>query len=624
MKKYTTLKDLCEILGISYATGKNWIKTGKIIPSAIKNKTPLFTNENLDNLKNKIQKSPALLKNRRNKKYATGRLLYKEYIESDSPNITNLEKLIEYTEENNITIDKDFIITILAQTAKQFISNKNADFLIKDLLEERKNTPAKIPDIKFEYVKGEDTLGFIYISLNNVANRKATGSYYTPSKAVKKLCEVTFKTKENKTVLDPCCGSGNFLLNLPVDFQFENVYGGDTDILAVKITRINMYLKYGITDKEMLYDHIKVQDFLFSDSKEKYDYIIGNPPWAFEFSQTTKETLKKLYRCTKNNNIESYDIITEKAIQSLKKGGRLAFLLPEAILNVKSHYAIREIICSTTSIEYLEYLGDIFTGVQCPSIILILKNSPKSLNCNNTTIKTKERTYQITNKRKICAENLTFLTTDEEFQTLDKINSLKDVIYLKDNSDFALGIVTGNNKNCLLDKKDKTNEKIIKGTNLIKYGYKNINNYINFDRNKFQQVAPEKFYRAKEKLLYKFISKKLVFSYDNEQHLTLNSCNILIPKINNYNIKYILAILNSKTAQFYFSKTFNSTKVLRSHIESIPIPKADKQTQESIIKAVNKLLKSDFPEKTETYKKLDKTIAKLYKLTDKEYNTIQN
>ena len=37
-------------------------------------------------------------------------------------------------------------------------------------------------------------------------------------------------------------------------------------------------------------------------------------------------------------------------------------------------------------------------------------------------------------------------------------------------------------------------------------------------------------------------------------------------------MKYIMAILNSRVAQFYFKKRFNSVKVLRSHIEQIPIP----------------------------------------------------
>jgi hypothetical protein len=116
----------------------------------------------------------------------------------------------------------------------------------------------------------------------------------------------------------------------------------------------------------------------------------------------------------------------------------------------------------------------------------------------------------------------------------------------------------------------------------------------------------------------------LVFNYDDKQYLTLNSCNILIPEIKDLDIKYILAILNSGIAQFYFSKTFNSTKVLRSHIESIPIPPADKNKQKEIINIVNILLHSENPEKTSLYKNLDKIIAKLYNLTEKEYDTICN
>ena len=132
-------------------------------------------------------------------------------------------------------------------------------------------------------------------------------------------------------------------------------------------------------------------------------------------------------------------------------------------------------------------------------------------------------------------------------------------------------------------------------------------------------------YRASEKLLYRFICNQLVFAYDDKQTLSLNSCNIVIPKLKNAKTKYVLALLNSRVAQFIYKKEFNSVKVLRSHIENIPIPMIDDATQDKIISITDLLIQGQTAEKAnELYDKLDDMIFNLFNLTDSEKNTIKS
>ena len=121
---------------------------------------------------------------------------------------------------------------------------------------------------------------------------------------------------------------------------------------------------------------------------------------------------------------------------------------------------------------------------------------------------------------------------------LSKIFST-DHFTLKGNSKWALGIVTGNNKAHIQDDLSTNTEPIYKGSCILPFQLKEPQHFIQFERRNFQQVAKDEFYRAKEKLVYKFISNKLVFAYDNQQSLTLNSANILIPLIPNYSIKVV-------------------------------------------------------------------------------------
>ncbi len=602
--KYLTLNELCEELAISTATAKNWIKLGKIKPD--------FTVDYVKTLKKDISKgNKSYLKSRRNKKYVSGNFLYKDYVSKDSKNVQTIANLLSKVDK----LTKSEINLLIADCALKlmnkgklvnYLESDHAFKLVEDLIVDRKKAQSfinKHPELfEFEYIyeENEDILGLLYISLSNIGERKSRGAYFTPTSIVKKLVE---NIKVSGSVIDPCCGTGNFLVQLPENIRLEQIYGNDIDETSVKITRLNLFLKYKPKDIEILYTNITNSNFLYKCDK-KYDCIIGNPPWGSEFSP------KEIKRLTsKYHSAVGYDMFVEQALNSLNKNGVLAFVLPEAILNVKTHESIREIIKNSCELKSLEFLGNVFDGVYCPAVILQLQYTNRQMSYIGAEIKNSIRTFVINKQRK----QPSFLCDDREYDLLEKLH--KDRLYLKDNAEFALGIVTGNNKELIFDKKMDKTEVIIKGSDIIKYGIKSAN-YIEFVPDRFQQVAPKSLYRAKEKLLYRFIGDKLVFAYDDKQRLSLNSCNIVIPR---HDIKYVLAILNSSVAQFVFEKQFNSIKVLRSHIESIPIPRCDDKTE--IIALVEQLLQT--PQDNDLYNILDEKIASLYGLTHQEYDLVK-
>ena len=115
-----------------------------------------------------------------------------------------------------------------------------------------------------------------------------------------------------------------------------------------------------------------------------------------------------------------------------------------------------------------------------------------------------------------------------------------------------------------------------------------------------------------------------MFAYDNKQTLSLNSCNIVIPRIPGTKMKYVLAILNSRIAQFIYKREFNSVKILRSHIENIPIPLVDEITQNRIITLTDKLIDGlEINEAEKVYEELDTLIAKVFNLNSSEMEIIK-
>lgn len=649
---YFTLKELCEQLSISVATGKNWLKSGRLIPTSTQGNSVLFSHEYTASIIKSIQEDTSLLKRRRNKTHISGNAFYHSYLPAHSANTKLVQKLLTQLSNASLSIKEKDIRILLAECAlrlyakSDYVQADSSCFLsayfhgdnlwhreplfIEELLPATSYTKKFITEqedllnIPYTYKENEDILGLLYLSLRNLGNRKSNGVYYTPIDTVLQLLHELPQANSTDTILDPCCGTGNFLIQLPSCWSLSQIYGSDIDKLSITLTRINLALKFpDASDKELCH-HIRHMDFLLHNSSSQYNYIIGNPPWGSTFSPEEKTELSKNYTCTARNP-EAFVLFLEQGIRHLKENGSLSFVLPEAILNVRSHKKIRSFIKEYCNIDSLTYLGNVFDGVQCPSIALQLVKTNHKNNFVGTKVNTPTTCFVIESKRPFTEDSFHLLLTDEEFSVMTKLEACTPSFTLKGNADFALGIVTGNNHKFLANSAEKGMEGILKGSDIRPYHINEPKQYIAFEPKHFQQTAPEALYRAPEKLFYRFISQQLVFAYDDKQQLSLNSCNIIIPHIENINPKYILTILNSRIAQFYYTKKWNSLKVLRSHLEQIPIPVISVKKQHYFIMMADALMNTkDYDKRTLLYEELDCAVSRLYRLTSEEYSIIYN
>ena len=616
-EKLYTLSEACELLSISTATGRNWMKSGRLIPVAdASHNKPVFEENTLLALKAALASGTVPgLKSRRNK----------TYISTETPALddSSLRCKLRYCAEQ-------LILSAGYQDVSLF------QLFFHDLAEEtfyckwKTENPEYCVQTTYTYTSGEDTLGLLYQALRNMGDRKASGSYYTSASLAKRLVERHLPVLQpNHTVFDPSCGTGIFLLQLPMNVPLNNIYGNDINPLSVTLTRINLALKYHVTtlqEIEILQRNITVSDFL-TDHAGTYDIIVGNPPWGAKLSSEEKKAYRNLFSCAAGTAIEIYDLFIEQSINHLSSGGILAFVLPEAVLTVKSHKPVRELLLKTTCVRSVEYLGEAFEQVHCPSIIFsIEKNTERPFFQNVPVTLSNGTTFSTQVERNIYADFFNFGIIDEEYLLLNKIIACPNSTTLVECSEFALGIVTGNNAALLHTAPAKGLEPVIKGSDISKYHINSVSGYVSFQPEHFQQTAPEHLYRAPEKLFYRFINKQLIFAYDNTGLLSLNSCNIVIPQIPGLSVKYVLAVLNSSVAQFFFEKKFHSVKVLRSHLEQIPIPVADEETQNLIVELVDKLMVLDenSSDYKETYQYLDCKIAELFSLTQSEFEIICN
>lgn len=642
--KYIDLQEVALLLGVSSATIKNWIKSEYITPKKLLNKKTVFDHKEIQSFNNKLISGEINRLNKRaNKKNSSHTFIPKEYAE-DKKSARLIQNIITFCNQNNLEKNKVLLtIAINLLKRKKLVNYKKISSFIE--IEFKNKILKKEINWWIETIKNKtldknylilldihlpetsDILGLIYQSLSTEGKKSEKGSYYTPKKIVEEISNTYIK--ENYFALDPCCGTGQFLISFAKKIKNPNqIWGFDIDERAVRLARLNLILcfpetefKPNIYHKNTLFD-INNSDLFPNLIIPKFDIIATNPPWGAHLSKDDILTAKTMFPEISSGEIFSYFI--KKSLDLLKEDGILSFILPEAILNIKTHKDIRKIILLETTIKKIIHLNRVFKNVFTPVIQLdIVNKKPNSFNIIET--KKNGNFYKI-KQEKLKTNNdyiLNVFINDLDILLIDKIYKTKHIT-LKNNADWALGIVTGNNKKYLFDHKLKTNEPLLTGKDIKKFSANSAKKFITFNPSKFQQVAPEYKYRAKEKLIYKFISKELVFCYDDKQILTLNSANIVIPKIKNYPIKTILALFNSSLYQFIYQKKFNSFKILKNDIEQLPLPILTNEKHSRIEAYLNKLLNNKEPlEVKNIYLELDNYIMKLFNLNKKEKELIK-
>jgi len=548
------------------------------------------------------------LTSRANKRKSTKKIIPLEYV-SNKENLTPIIKLLDVLKQNswkNEDIIYSLAISIINHTDISTQSN------VKNFLEEYSSLH-KIPELisyDISSIQENDILGMIYQCLLSEGEKNRKGSYYTPKSVTENMTkDLNFSNEQ--TFLDPCCGSGSFLLAVDVKNP-EQIYGVDNDKIAVMIAKINLIIKYkGIEFSP----HIYQRDFLTTSSKRKhkkselerkFTYIVTNPPWG---GMTKKEYIPHEI---KSGEIFSCFIV--KSYEKLEQNGKMRFLLPISVLNVKTHRDIREFILNHGNLSKITLYDNTFTGVTTKYVDLEIENNKQVEN----VIIDNGKTTHVENKENFrLTKNSVFTIINPRNEEIIRKIQGNGRYYLTD-SKWALGIVTGDNKDKLSDKLKDGYEAVYTGKEIASYHLQNPKKYLKYDRDSFQQVAKDEYYRASEKLVYKFISNKLVFAYDDNKSLFLNSANILIPNIPNMSIKTAMAYLNSEIFSYYYRNLFGEIKILKGNLMEIPFPNITEEEDKRIANMVN-----DIMEKRSTDEALQQEIYQTYQLDDDEIEWIK-
>ena len=173
-------------------------------------------------------------------------------------------------------------------------------------------------------------------------NVEKLGQVFTPQPIVSMMLQLK---KVNGTVLEPSCGDGAFFNTL-------------TNAVGIEI------------DKEICPKNAFNTDFFDYPIDNKFDTIIGNPPYV-RYQDILPSTKKKLNLKLFDERSNLYLFFIEKSLRHLNDNGEIIFITPRDFLKATSAIKLNNLLYQNGTITDIIELGDqkVFNGYSPNTII---------------------------------------------------------------------------------------------------------------------------------------------------------------------------------------------------------------------------------------------------------------
>jgi len=434
------------------------------------------------------------------------------------------------------------------------------------------------------------------------------------------------------------------------DIVNNNLYGVDLNNESVEITKLGLWLKSASKNDPLalLDENIKCGNSLISDvsiSQRAFDWntefskimrlggfdvIIGNPPYivikggrfleGYQYTGDEINYIREHYQ-TAEQQVNTYILFVEKAVELMNHTTYVSFIIPNTFLANEYSKKFRNYLLEKTQIVDIYNVGLAFEDANVETLILTLNHN--SINKTKLKIADKERFIDLLTISKLTPDQKFILNINEK--SLPIINKVKQFPLLSEFAKVSMGISTGDNKKYLstvaLSEKYK---KIISGSEVSRYFLHENKYFVYYVPELLDRAREESIFLTSEKLISKFVGTSLTFCYDNQQHYVLNTACSLILKNDELNIKYLLALLNSKLLDWYFHIMFSDYRetfpIMKSgNIEDLPIPKIPISEQQTFVELADKMLvlHKQVNESKNNFIELVKSELKVGKITNK-------
>jgi len=219
------------------------------------------------------------------------------------------------------------------------------------------------------------------ISVNNKVRhiKKDWGIFFTPQWVVDfmvNLIDEGLIDLSNIKILEPACGICQFLLGIKKNKNY--IFEKATVKMGVEINKKVI---------EYIYEHDLAQDmdivhhdYLLWDTNERFNIIIGNPPYGIpslsehytiRVDNETKKRYKEIYE-TWYGKYNVYGAFIEKSVKLLKDNGQLIFIVPATFMILDEFKKLRNFLALQGKTEII-YMGNNVFKPEADVTTVILK-----------------------------------------------------------------------------------------------------------------------------------------------------------------------------------------------------------------------------------------------------------
>lgn len=376
--------------------------------------------------------------------------------------------------------------------------------------------------------------------------KKKNGIYFTPPETITKNITYLKPFMENiKTILEPSCGSCEYIVQLNEFYSDKNIIGIELNkIIFESIQHYNSSMITLINDNYLTYTF-----------NNKFDLIIGNPPYFV----MKKSEVEKSYYDYFDGRPNIFILFIIKSLKLLNDNGIISFILPKSFLNCLYYDKTRKYIFKNYDILNIIECNDKYIETQQDTIILILQNKKP---INNIVYSIQISDYTIFGTQENIRELKILYNNSKTLFDLDFRVNVGNIVWNQCKEELT----DDKNTTRLIYNSDIKNNKL----SIKKYSNTEKKNYINRTGNTTPLLVINRGYGVGTyKFDYCIINESDTINYLIENHLICIKYSNTIPKeelIKKYK-KIINSFKNKKTIQFikiYFgNNAMNTTELCK-------------------------------------------------------------
>ncbi|HWP46221.1 MAG TPA: TaqI-like C-terminal specificity domain-containing protein [Candidatus Limnocylindrales bacterium] len=400
--------------------------------------------------------------------------------------------------------------------------------------------------------------------------------------------------------------------------------------------------------------------------RQRYECIVGNPPYVVINQLKTPPEVVARYKRYRSATfkINTFALFLERGIELLAPKGLLSYVVPNTLFTQVYFEALRKYLLEKTRILEIMDTKGLFQNAFVENCIISLERESQEEQRKNQEVQIKVppaenlrilqgpgnpvfscyQTHTIRQSQFYRTPGALFniYLKGAEIQLMDKIEAgcwaLGEICESHD------GINPGNVKRKLISTRKLTehHKKVLNGKDIWRYGLRWSGLYIWYDRRILEpgdnmRWGSERALKS-AKILTRQTADRIIGTFDEGIYYVTNTIHttILREGVQGVDLKYILALLNSKLLSFYYRKLIPETGQLFSqvklvHLRKLPIKKVELQVQKEFVTLVDALMSAhQVPINQRSREEihqidllLDRKVYELYELEESEIQRIE-